>query len=91
MCPHKVLEQYPKAAVFTTNTMNMAPSGKILAVGGTKGLHLSNFTGASQATPRTSLLTTASTTGLHWDNSDHLYAISSASGKLFAFTITPPV
>jgi hypothetical protein len=78
----------PKAAVFTINTMNMAPSGKILAVGGTQGLQLFNFTGTSQATPRTGLLTTASITGVRWDNSNHLYAISNASGKLFVFTVT---
>src|SRR3979411_2314719 len=34
----------------------------------TKGLQLFNFTGTSQAMPRTGLLTTASIIGVHWDN-----------------------
>jgi hypothetical protein len=78
----------PRTAVFSVLTTRMAPSGKLLAVGGTKGLQLFNFTGTSQVTARTGLLTTAEIDQVTWDNSNHLYAISHPGGKLYVFTVT---
>ncbi len=78
----------PTTAVFYVNTMNMAPSGKTLAVGGTGGLQLFNFTGTSQVTARTGLLTSAPIDQIHWDHANHLYAISNAASQLYVFTVT---
>ena len=78
----------PSTAVFSVQTMRMAPSGKLLAVGRHQGLQLFNFTGTSQVTARTGLLTPAEVDQLTWDNSNHLYAISDLAGKLYVFTVT---
>jgi hypothetical protein len=67
----------------------MAYSGKILAVGGTKGLQLFNFSGTAEATQRTGpLLAGVNISGVTWDSSNHLYAISHASNKLYVLTVT---
>jgi hypothetical protein len=66
----------------------MSPSGKYLAVGGPLGLQLFHFNGADPITKFTGLITTDSINQLFWDNADHLYAISTKSGKLFVFTVT---
>ena len=66
----------------------MAPSGKYLAVGGTSGLQLFHFNGANPITKFTGLITTDPINQLFWDNSNHLYALSQNSGKLFVFTVT---
>ena len=68
--------------------MKMSPSGKLLAVGGQEGLQVFHFNGASPVTHYTGLLTKNPIVQMFWDNSDHLYAISSA-GKLYVGTITP--
>lgn len=79
----------PATAVYSVTAMRMAPSGKLLAVGGQKGLQVFNFNPAGQATPLTGLLTTDSIDATYWDNSNHLYAISNYYGELFVFTVTP--
>ena len=56
----------PATAVFSVLTTRMAPSGKLLAVGGTKGLQLFNFSGTSQVTARTGLLTTTEIDQVTW-------------------------
>jgi hypothetical protein len=66
----------------------MSPSGKYLAVGGTLGLQLFHFNGANPITKFTGLITKDSINQLFWDNSNHLYAISQSSGKLFVFMVT---
>jgi hypothetical protein len=66
--------------------MNMSPSGKLLAVGGS-GLKVYHFNGAAPITPYSGTLTTAPIGWIHWDNANHLYALS--SGKLYVFTVTP--
>ena len=81
-------ESMPHTAVVSVLAMNMAPSGKLLAVGGTGGLQIFNFNGANPLTVNTGLLTTDEIDGLHWDNANHLYAISTPHGKLFVFTVT---
>lgn len=79
----------PNTAVGNTQSTAMAYSGKILAVGGTKGLQLFNFSGTAEATRRTGqLLPGVNISGVTWDPSNHLYAISRASNKLYVLTVT---
>lgn len=79
----------PDTAVQTVSDIAMSPSGKLLAVGGTAGLQVFHFNGAKPITHYTGLLTKDEIDQFFWDNENHLYAISSKSGKLFVFTITP--
>lgn len=78
----------PATQVVSVRWMNMAPSGKVLAVAGEKGLQLFNFNPSGQVTPRTGLLTTAPIDMVRWDNANHLYAISNADSRLFIFNYT---
>lgn len=70
-------------------TMEMSPSGKLLAVGGSTGLQIFHFNGAAPATVDTGRLTTDEINQVFWDNNNHLYAIAPYAGKLFVFTVTP--
>ena len=79
----------PATAISSISDMKMAPSGELLAIAGKQGLQIFHFNGASPITHYTGLLTSDSIDQMFWDNDDHLYAISQASGKLFVFTITP--
>jgi hypothetical protein len=79
----------PQTAVGTVTDLKMAPSGKLLAVGGTAGLQVFHFNGSSPITHDTGLLTNNRVDQFFWDNSNHLYAISQSAGKLFVFTVTP--
>jgi hypothetical protein len=79
----------PTTAVVNVTDLKMAPSGKLLAVAGTGGLQIFHFNGASPITAYTGLLTKDEIDQCFWDNNNHLYAISHASGKLFVFTVTP--
>ena len=47
----------PQTAVGTVTDLKMAPSGKLLAVGGTAGLQVFHFNGSSPITHGTGLLT----------------------------------
>lgn len=79
-------------------TLNMSPSGKLLAVAGTydlsnygytgeAGLQVFHFNGASPITTYGKpLLTNESIYFIRWDNNNHLYAVSD---KLYVFTVTP--
>ena len=86
----------PKTAVvqtsggtYSVNDYRMSPSGKLLAVAGPLGLQVFHFNGGNPITHYTGLLTKDNISQVYWDNSNHLYAISSTSGKLFVFTVTP--
>ena len=79
----------PQTLVGTVTDLNMAPGGKLLAVGGTAGLQIFHFNGAGPITDYTGLLTKDEIDKFFWDNDNHLYAISHSSGKLFVFTVTP--
>jgi hypothetical protein len=70
------------------STMNMSPSGKLLAVGGA-GLLVYHFNGAAPITPYSAVLTKSPIDEIHWDNANHLYALSNSAGKLYVFTVTP--
>ena len=79
----------PTSSVNSVLDIDMAPSGKLLAVGGTAGLQVFHFNGSNPITHYTGLLTTDEIDQFFWDNDNHLYAISAKSGKLFVFTVTP--
>jgi hypothetical protein len=79
----------PKVAVGSVTSVQMAPSGKLLAVAGTGGLQVFHFNGASPITAYTGLLTTSEVDQMFWDNTNHLYAIGTSANKLWVFTITP--
>ena len=80
----------PAPALTNIGTMNMSPSGKLLAVAGYPGLQIFHFNGAAPITNYSSLLLpTANIDQLGWDNSNHLYALSYATGKLYVYTVTP--
>ena len=79
----------PETSVGSVTDLNMAPSGKLLAVAGTGGLQIFHFNGASPITAYTGLLTKDEIDQFFWDNQNDLYAISRTAGKLFVFTITP--
>jgi hypothetical protein len=79
----------PETSVGSVTDLNMAPSGKLLAVAGTGGLQIFHFNGANPITAYTGLLTKDEIDQFFWDNQNDLYAISRTAGKLFVFTITP--
>ena len=79
----------PETLVGSVTDLNMAPSGKLLAVAGTGGLQVFHFNGASPITGYTGLLTKDEIDQFFWDNQNDLYAISRTAGKLFVFNITP--
>jgi hypothetical protein len=81
-------ENMPSVLVGTINDYWMSPSGKFLAVGGSSGLQLFHFNGANPITKFTGLITKDAISQLFWDNSNHLYAISTNSGQVFVFTVT---
>lgn len=82
-------ENMPKSAIANVGSMNMSPSGKLLAVAGT-GLQIFHFNGAAPITPYSALLLpTVNIDQLAWDNSNHLYALSYSTGELYVYTVTP--
>lgn len=79
----------PAVAVGLIMDYWMAPSGKLLAVGGASGLQVFHFNGANPVTHYTGLLTKNEVDQMFWDNANHLYAISRSAQKLYVFTVTP--
>jgi hypothetical protein len=79
----------PNLAVTGPLDMRMAPSGKLLAVGGQEGLQIFHFNGANPITHYTKLITTAPINQMFWDKHNHLYAISQSTGRVYVFTVTP--
>ena len=82
------LANMPATSVGSVSDLKMSPSGKLLAVGGTAGLQVFHFNGASPITRDTGLLTGKPIDQFFWDNANHLYAISRSAGKLYVFTVT---
>ena len=94
------MQNMPTPNVYPT-VMNISSSGDFLAVGGdptpqstgptgsqTAGLQVFHFNGASPITTDSGTLTTAPIDEIHWDNSNHLYALSNSTGKLYVYTVT---
>ena len=69
-------------------TMNMNPSGNILAVGGPGGLQLYHFNGASPITYFTAPITKDPINAINWDNHGHLFATSYKTGKVYIWSVT---
>jgi hypothetical protein len=92
-------QNVPAPDVYPT-VLNMSPSGDFLAVGGNlppsqtgstvqaTGLQVFHFNGADPITVESGKLTTVPIDEIHWDNSNHLYAVSNSTGKLYVYTIT---
>jgi hypothetical protein len=78
----------PATMIQNPYDMKMSPSGQLLAVAGQEGLQVFHFNGANPVTHYTGLLVNEPIMQMFWDNSNHLYAISSA-GKLYVGTVTP--
>ena len=83
------LHNMPSTAVGAVTGLGMSPSGKLLAVAGSKGLQIFHFNGGNPITVGSGLVALPQIDQLSWDNSNHLYAISQSAGKLYVFTITP--
>lgn len=79
----------PTTHIVSPYDLKMSPSGKLLAVAGQEGLQVFHFNGANPITHYTALLTSDPVNEMFWDNDDHLYAISTNTGKLRVYTITP--
>ena len=82
------------------NPVSMAinPQGNLLAVGAAAadlwnanygpGLQVFHFNGANPITSLSKVLTTAPIDTIRWDSNNHLYALSNATKKLYAYTVT---
>jgi hypothetical protein len=79
--------------------LNISPSGQFLAIGGNTsapyqnttqkaGLDVFHFNGANPITSYSGVLTTAPIDEIHWDNNNHLYALSNSTKKLYVYTVT---
>ena len=79
----------PKTSVNTVYDLKASPSGKLLAVAGSAGIQIFHFNGSAPATRYTGLLTNDEIDQMAWDASNHLYAISRVTNKLYVFTATP--
>lgn len=69
----------------------MSPAGNLLAAGGqgeTNGVAVFHFNGAAPATYYTTILPGVEVDEVAWDKSNHLYALSYASDKLYVYTVT---
>jgi hypothetical protein len=84
----------PDTLVGDVTSLVMAPSGKLLAIGGDNGVQIFNFDPNGQATANTGLISAEPLQGtytgqqMYWDTSNHLYVISS-DNTLRVFTVTP--
>ncbi len=78
----------PTTLIANPTDMKMSPSGKLVAVAGQEGLQVFFFNESFPAARYTGLLTKAPISQMFWDNSNHLYAISQTSNKLYVFTVT---
>jgi len=78
------------AGVNSAFTLNMSPSGKLLAVGSYPGLKIFHFNGAAPIRSYSELLLPeVDIDQLAWDNNNHLYALSYSAGELYVYTVTP--
>ncbi len=84
---------------INAESMAINPQGNLLAVSAatsnpfsTKdgpGLQVFHFNGAKPITGYSNILTKDPISSVAWDKSNHLYATSRATNKLYVFTITP--
>jgi hypothetical protein len=83
-------ENMPPVETTGNNLMSISPSGTVLAYSVGTGVQFFHFNGADPVTPFTGTIgTSGKIVSMQWDNSDHLYAVNGASGKLHVYTATP--
>ncbi len=76
----------PATAVSTINDVEMAPSGKLMVVGG-QGFQLFHFNGSAPITKFTGLeQSSVQFQQFRWDSANHLYALS--GGMLYVYKVT---
>ena len=77
----------------------MSVGGQFLAVGGnatqfgeegtqTPGLQVFRFNGANPIVLYSNTLTTDPINEIHWDNTDHLFALSNSTHKLYVYSVS---
>jgi hypothetical protein len=70
------------------NSMEMSPSGKLLAISTGTGIQMFHFNGANPITEFTGIIgTSGSISMMRWDTDNHIYALNT-SGKLHVYTAT---
>jgi hypothetical protein len=80
--------------VYPFGGMVLNPAGTILAVETGGGIQFFHFNGAKPITPFEGLPTglpdfgSAPRSALTWDESNHLYVVDGANGKLYVYTVT---
>jgi hypothetical protein len=94
----------PALPDINVGPMNFSPSGKLLAIGGVQsmgscgangapsicGLQIFHFNGAAPITPFSAVLNlNVPIDQIHWDNNNHLYALSDETNALYVYTVTP--
>lgn len=90
-----IASKMPTIAGNQASLLSISPSGKLIAVAGfSSGLQIFHFNGAQPVTSFSAELDTKSGfDSVCWDNDNHLYALSFASGKtpaqLFVYDVTP--
>ncbi len=78
----------PSIAGTAVNDLRLSPSSQFLAVAELSGLEVFNFNGANPITKLTGVLTRDTINEVRWDNQNHLYAVSDATGTLYVYTVT---
>jgi hypothetical protein len=80
-------ENMPKIAVGSLTDLAMAPSGRLVAVAGSRGLQVFRVNGGAPVRAMPGLLTRQEVDQMFWDENGHLYAISQSAGKLWVFNV----
>jgi len=80
-------ENMPKIAVGSLTDLAMAPSGRLVAVAGSRGLQVFRVNGGAPLLALPGLLTRQEVDQMFWDGKGHLYAISQSAGKLWVFNV----
>ena len=74
------------ASIGSVGTMSISPSSKLLAIGGS-GFQVLHFNGADPVTKLTGKISTSGTVEeFAWDNSDHLYVLT--SNDLYVYKVS---
>ena len=91
---HQHLAEHARPRLFPL-LWSMSPSGKLLGGNLSANPYLDqrtrvfHFNGADPITPYSKTLTTAAIDQIHWDETNHLYALSDEANKLYVYTVTP--
>ncbi|HTM15399.1 MAG TPA: Ig-like domain-containing protein [Terracidiphilus sp.] len=79
-------------SALSSSDQAFSPNGALFAIAGNlnpgSGIEIYNFNGASPLTLYKKLLTGTPIDRIAWDNSNHLYATSTQTSRLYVFTVT---